>query len=666
MKKTVLAVLVASATLSGTVQASNVIAPASNSFVESMTQQFDDAKAIANKGDADISAVSDEEYTAALSKGEDALVKLGMSKGNAADAFNNADNVSNAFAMTGDNIAPDHFVMTHGQKVEAEENIHGSQVKRAIINRVERNEEINHGERLAGMTSQRSVYDVQQEENNAKRAQLLSKAAATAAKAGDMDKARHYLEMAKATQSSPAVVAAIAPVTMTPEERQARFDNLKMQKENQARTASQHVDPAAVAQADVDAKVFTKARFENLKMQKEMQARHSDQHVNVDQAATDSRYNSMTVDYNAVVVAAHDANAKAIADEYAQVKANQQHMQEINEQVGAGKKLHEVDRTYQQIAAKQGAELMQDNADRTAAQNGALATAREGSRTVAQQGAAQEAVNVDRTQSQVEAKERIESLAKKVDNVNRTHGQLVALMQAQEVSRTDGQVASLAAAEGESRTQANIDRTAGQRANPEQTAIDTANGIAANKTDIAYNTADIADNAAGIAANKAGVAQTTAKLDSVTYDIAGNRRAISSLATRAADTDARIAETKAEQAKTNERVSANSAAIADHENRIESLESETTSKFSSLKNKVEENRKRASAGIAGVAAMANIPQVTDTQNFSVGAGVGNTDSESALAVGFSARATENVVVKSSLSNDTQHNFVVGAGMSYGW
>jgi len=659
MKKTVLAVLVVSATLSGTVQASDVIAPASNSFVESMTQQFDAAKAIKNKGDADFSALSDEEYTAALSKGEDALVKLGMSKGNAADAFNNADNVSNAFAMTGDSIAPDHFVMTHGQKVEAEENIHGSQVKRAIINRVERNEEINHGERLAGMTSQRSVYDVQQEESNAKRAQLLSNAAATAAKAGDMDKARHYLEMAKATQSSPAVVAAIAPVTMTPEERQARFDNLKMQKENQARTASQHVDPAAVAQADVDAKVFTKARFENLKMQKEMQARHSDQHVNVDQAAADSRYNSMTVDYNAIVVATHDANAKAIADEYAQVKANQQHMQEVNEQVGAGKKQHEVDRTYQQIAAKQGAELMQDNADRTAAQNGALATAREVSRTVAQQGAAQEAVNVDRTQSQVEAKEHIEGLAKKVDNVNRTHVQQVALMQAQEVSRTDGQVAALAAAEGESRTQANIDRTAGQRANPEQTAIDTANGIAANKT-------DIADNAAGIAANKAGVAQTTAKLDSVTYDIAGNRRAISSLATRAADTDARIAETKAEQAKTNERVSANSAAIADHENRIESLESETTSKFSSLKNKVEENRKRASAGIAGVAAMANIPQVTDTQNFSVGAGVGNTDSESALAVGMSARATENVVVKTSVSNDTQHNFVVGAGVSYGW
>ncbi|WP_367281612.1 YadA-like family protein [Enterobacter hormaechei] len=40
------------------------------------------------------------------------------------------------------------------------------------------------------------------------------------------------------------------------------------------------------------------------------------------------------------------------------------------------------------------------------------------------------------------------------------------------------------------------------------------------------------------------------------------------------------------------------------------------------------------------------------QTFAVGAGVGNTDGESALAVGFSARATENVVVNAFVSNDT--------------
>jgi autotransporter adhesin len=46
--------------------------------------------------------------------------------------------------------------------------------------------------------------------------------------------------------------------------------------------------------------------------------------------------------------------------------------------------------------------------------------------------------------------------------------------------------------------------------------------------------------------------------------------------------------------------------------------------------------------------------------------VGTTDGESALAVGLSARAAEHVVVKASVSDDTQQNFVVGGGVSYGW
>lgn len=135
---------------------------------------------------------------------------------------------------------------------------------------------------------------------------------------------------------------------------------------------------------------------------------------------------------------------------------------------------------------------------------------------------------------------------------------------------------------------------------------------------------------------------------------------------RAADVDQRIAERKAAQQKTDAVVSRHSAELADHETRIESLEANTSANFGKLKSQVEENRKRASAGIAGVSAMANIPQVIQGQTFSIGAGVGTADSQQALAVGFSARATENTVVKASVSNDSQHNFVAGAGLSYGW
>lgn len=133
-----------------------------------------------------------------------------------------------------------------------------------------------------------------------------------------------------------------------------------------------------------------------------------------------------------------------------------------------------------------------------------------------------------------------------------------------------------------------------------------------------------------------------------------------------AQTTAIAASTTATQAKT--QATTNGQRIDNHESRISVLEAinGNGSAFEDLKNKVDDNRKRASAGIAGVAAMANIPQVIQGQTFAVGAGVGTTDSESALAVGFSARATEHVVVKASVSDNTQQNFVVGAGASYGW
>lgn len=137
---------------------------------------------------------------------------------------------------------------------------------------------------------------------------------------------------------------------------------------------------------------------------------------------------------------------------------------------------------------------------------------------------------------------------------------------------------------------------------------------------------------------------------------------------RAADVDQRIAASNAAQAKTDKAVSENSRKLADHEIRLDALEANQGygNSFKQLKNQVDDNRKRASAGIAGVAAMANIPQVIQGQTFSVGAGVGTTDGENALAVGMSARATEHVVVKASVSDDSQQNFVVGAGASYGW
>lgn len=117
---------------------------------------------------------------------------------------------------------------------------------------------------------------------------------------------------------------------------------------------------------------------------------------------------------------------------------------------------------------------------------------------------------------------------------------------------------------------------------------------------------------------------------------------------------------------TNKRVADNTAAISNHEARITSLEQRTSKGFSDLKSQIDDNKKDANAGIAGVSAMANIPQVTANQDFSVGAGVGARGSEQAVAVGFSGRITDSVVTKVAVSTDTQSGWTVGAGVSYGW
>nr|DAH54540.1 MAG TPA: YadA-like membrane anchor domain protein [Caudoviricetes sp.] len=108
-------------------------------------------------------------------------------------------------------------------------------------------------------------------------------------------------------------------------------------------------------------------------------------------------------------------------------------------------------------------------------------------------------------------------------------------------------------------------------------------------------------------------------------------------------------------------IEANRQAISRNSHEIQKL----NKNFSDLKNKVDANRKRAAAGIAGVAAMANIPEVNSHQTFSVGAGVGGFDGQQAIAVGASARINDNVTVKASVAANNEE-VVWGAGTAIGW
>ena len=116
----------------------------------------------------------------------------------------------------------------------------------------------------------------------------------------------------------------------------------------------------------------------------------------------------------------------------------------------------------------------------------------------------------------------------------------------------------------------------------------------------------------------------------------------------------------------NKRIAANTAQLANHEQRLNDMQQQSNRQFASLGQRIDKVQDRANAGTATALAAAGIPQVTGEQRFSLGAAVGGYESENALAVGFSSRVSQNVVVKASVATDTQHGVGYNVGASVGW
>ena len=84
--------------------------------------------------------------------------------------------------------------------------------------------------------------------------------------------------------------------------------------------------------------------------------------------------------------------------------------------------------------------------------------------------------------------------------------------------------------------------------------------------------------------------------------------------------------------------------------------------ISNLGSQIQANRMEAVKGIAGVAAMASLSNPLPGQNFYVGVGVGTYAGQQAIAIGASARITQNVVAKMSYSSQG----TAGASVGFGW
>lgn len=205
-----------------------------------------------------------------------------------------------------------------------------------------------------------------------------------------------------------------------------------------------------------------------------------------------------------------------------------------------------------------------------------------------------------------------------------------------------------------------------------QPAIDKVEAKADKNTKaIETNAKDIADNKASIADNVANISHNSARINAVEVEAkkhsvvkAGKNTTVTKIlgskgeAVYTVDANVDHLATKAEVVNQVSKVNA----------RIDGVDAKVnanTKAIHRLDRDVRKNRKRADAGIASVAAMANIPQVYISGKSGVGVGVGHKHGQSALAVGYS-RASDNGhhIIKLSAGIDTQKDVTVGAGYMY--
>lgn len=190
----------------------------------------------------------------------------------------------------------------------------------------------------------------------------------------------------------------------------------------------------------------------------------------------------------------------------------------------------------------------------------------------------------------------------------------------------------------------------------------------ANAKSIEANKAAIAENAEGVKANAAEIKEVAkeakrhsvvkaGKNTTVTKSFGDNGEAVYTVD---ANIETNHLATKAE-------VNKHIGAINDRIDGVEGKVEQNTKAIRKLDRDVRKNRKRADAGIAAVAAMANIPQVYLPGKSGVGVGVGHKHGQSALAIGYS-RTSDNAhhIIKLSAGVDSQKDVTIGAGYMYQW
>ena len=200
-----------------------------------------------------------------------------------------------------------------------------------------------------------------------------------------------------------------------------------------------------------------------------------------------------------------------------------------------------------------------------------------------------------------------------------------------------------------------------------------AKDIAQNTSDIRDNAGKIADNANHIADNAANITHNSARINAVEIEakkhsvVKAGKNTTVNKTTGANGEAVYTVDANVDHLATKAEVNKHVGAINIRIDGVEGKVAQNTKAISRLDHDVRKNRKRADAGTASVAAMANIPQVYLPGKSGVGVGVGYKHGQSAIAVGYS-RTSDNAhhIIKLSVGADSQKDVTVGAGYMYQW
>nr|DAS43170.1 MAG TPA: hypothetical protein [Caudoviricetes sp.] len=200
-----------------------------------------------------------------------------------------------------------------------------------------------------------------------------------------------------------------------------------------------------------------------------------------------------------------------------------------------------------------------------------------------------------------------------------------------------------------------------------------AKDIAQNTSDIRDNAGKIADNANNIADNVANITHNSARINAVEIEakkhsvVKAGKNTTVNKTTGANGEAVYTVDANVDHLATKAEVNKHVGAINSRIDGVEGKVAQNTKAIGRLDHDVRKNRKRADAGTASVAAMANIPQVYLPGKSGVGVGVGYKHGQSAIAVGYS-RTSDNAhhIIKLSVGADSQKDVTVGAGYMYQW